>query len=56
METLIHNIRQIFIKLWRGKENCRNNTKQPNKPKAREKASPLYRNKHGYPSIEEPPE
>ena len=35
MSRLANNIKQIFIKLWRGKENCRNNTKAsyPDLPK-----------------------
>lgn len=56
MSRLANNIKQIFIKLWRGKENCRNNTKHPNKLKALRQATPIYRNKYGYPISSEPPE
>jgi hypothetical protein len=46
--SLLHNIKQIFVKLWRGNGKPRNNLNKPNKPNKR-KITPFYRNKHGYP-------
>ena len=46
--ALLYNIKQIFLKLWRGNRKPRNKPNKPNKPNKR-KATPFYRNKHGFP-------
>ena len=43
--ALLHNLKQFFLRLWRGKQTSLNNINRPNK----RKATPFYRNKHGYP-------
>jgi hypothetical protein len=43
--AFIYNIKQFFLRLWRGNEKPRNNLNKPNK----RKVTPFYRNKHGYP-------
>ena len=46
--SVLHNIKQFFLRLWRGNAKPRNNLNKPNKPNKR-KATPIYRNKHGFP-------
>lgn len=56
MKALVHNIKNIFVKLLGTNECCRNKQVKPNN----RKATPIYRNKHGdgggYPIRHEPPE
>ena len=45
---VLYNIKQFFLRLWRGNQKPLNNINKPNKHKYR-KATPIYRNKHGFP-------
>jgi hypothetical protein len=58
MKALAHNIKNIFVKLLRANKCCRNKAKKSNKDDKEEpssKPTPIYRNKHGFPEVSEPP-
>ena len=52
--AFLYNIKQFFLRLWRGTPKPRNNINKPNKHKDERKATPIYRNKHGFPVRREP--
>ena len=58
MKALAHNIKNIFIKLLGVNKCSRNKAKKSNKDEAKQedsKPTPIYRNKHGFPEVGEPP-